>query len=74
MGSKKSEAVVSQFFSIKFVSFVTTDYLNRGKFNGMARRDWAIFMTSLILSNAYWNLVCYLGIPLVEWGREGINS
>jgi len=47
--------------------FVTTTYLRHGKFNSMSKRDWAIFMGSLIISNAYWTLECFMGITLVEW-------
>jgi hypothetical protein len=34
----------------------------------LSRRDWSIFMGSLIIGNAYWTLICYTGITLFEWG------
>ncbi|MGO9613613.1 MAG: hypothetical protein ACLPX5_11325 [Dissulfurispiraceae bacterium] len=64
---KKSEPVAFLFLSVKFDPFVTTAYMRHGKFNGMSRRDWSIFMGSLLFSNAYWTLACYMGITLFEW-------
>ena len=37
------------------------------RFNGMNKRDWQIFMGSLILGNAYWTLACFMGNTTVEW-------
>jgi len=53
---------------VSLTIFVITAYLRHGKFNGMSKRDWAIFMGSLIISNVYWTLACYMGITLFEWG------
>jgi hypothetical protein len=64
---QKSETAIFLFLSIKFDAFITTAYLRRGKFNGMGKREWAIFMGSLLLGNAYWTLSCYMGITLIEW-------
>ncbi|MBI5632355.1 MAG: hypothetical protein HZA15_02610 [Nitrospirae bacterium] len=64
---KKSDTVAFLFLSIWYDPFIVTAYLRNGKFNGMNRRDWTIFMSSLILSNAYWTLAVYMGISLVEW-------
>ena len=33
----------------------------------MNKRDWQIFMGSLILGNAYWTLACFMGNTTVEW-------
>ena len=72
---KKSDPVIFLFMSIKFDPFITTAYLRKGanQFNGMKRRDWKIFISSLILSNAYWTLACYMGITLIEWGWKQIG-
>lgn len=64
----KSEPVIFLFLSIHHDPFITTAYLRKGAYNGMSRRDWKIFMGSLIIGNAYWTLACYIGITLVEWG------
>lgn len=71
---KKSEPVVFLFLSIKFDPFVTTAYMRHGKFNGMSKRDWTIFMGSLIISNVYWSLACFMGITLVEWGWKALTK
>jgi hypothetical protein len=59
---------------IKFDPFITTAYLRHGKFSGMTKRDWTIFMSSLILGNAYWTLACYMGISLFEWGWKAVEG
>ncbi|MDZ4185266.1 MAG: hypothetical protein U1D97_09835 [Desulfuromonadales bacterium] len=71
---RKNETVVFLFLSIKFDPFVTTAYMRHGKFNGMNQRDWTIFMGSLIVSNIYWTLACYMGISLAEWGWKTISG
>lgn len=58
--------VVFLFLSIKFDAFITTAYMRRGKFNGMGKRGWAIFMGSLLISNVYWTLACFKGITIFE--------
>ncbi|MFZ5997595.1 MAG: hypothetical protein ACOYW7_08915 [Nitrospirota bacterium] len=70
---KKSDPVVFLFLSIKFDAFMTTAYMRRGKFTGMGKREWAISMGSLVISNAYWTLACYMGITLVEWGWNTVK-
>jgi hypothetical protein len=64
---QRSDPVALMLLSIYFDPFITTAYMRRGKFSGMSRRDWKIFMFSLLLGNAYWTLACYMGITLVEW-------
>lgn len=64
---RKSDPVIFLFLSIKFDPFITTAYMRHGKFNGMGRREWAIFMGSLLISNVYWTLACFMGITLFEW-------
>lgn len=64
---RQSDAVIFVYLSINRDPFITTAYLRHGKFNGMNRRDWTVFMTSLILGNAYWTFAVYMGISLIEW-------
>lgn len=64
---KRSEPVLFLFLSVWFDAFVTTAYLLKGKFNSMNKGDWTIFVGSLLISNAYWILACYMGISLFEW-------
>jgi hypothetical protein len=69
---KRSSPVIFLFLTLWFDAFTTTAYLRCGKFNGMSKLDWTIFMGSLIISNAYWTLACFMGITLVEWGWKAI--
>lgn len=64
---QKGEPMAIVVLSVKFDPFITMLYLRDGAFNGMSRRDWRIFLTSCLISNAYWILACYMGISLVEW-------
>ncbi len=43
---KKSDLLIFLFMSVKFDPFITA-YLRKGKFSGMTRRDWTIFIGSL---------------------------
>jgi len=71
---KKGDPIALFFLSIKFDPFIVTAYMRQGshKYNGLSKRDWKIFIGSLLLGNAYWTLACYLGITLFEWGWKVI--
>lgn len=64
---RSSDQVACVALSVTSDPFITTVYLRRGKFNGMTRRDWTIFLASWFIGNAYWILACYMGISFVEW-------
>lgn len=66
---RRSDPVVLIFLSIKEDAFITLIYLRHGshQYNGMAKRDWVIFLSSLVIANIYWTLAAYMGISLVEW-------
>ena len=64
---KKGDSAAFLFLSIKHNPFVTTAYLRQGKFSGMNKRDWVIFILSSLVSNAYWTFACFMGISLIEW-------
>lgn len=70
----KGNIIVFLFLSVYFDAFITTTYMRHGKhqYNGMSRRDWAIFITSVIISNVCWALAVYMGISLVEWGWKAV--
>lgn len=70
---QKSDPVVFLFLSIKFDPFITIAYMRHAKFTGMNRRDWKIFLGSLIIGNAYWTLACFMGITLLEWGWQSMK-
>jgi hypothetical protein len=72
----KGNIVVFLVLSINLDPFITTAYMRKGKhqFNGMSKRDWTIFMGSLLISNAYWTLACFMGITIVEWAWKAIKG
>ncbi len=47
--------------------FVTTIYLRHGRFDGLKRRDWIIFIASGILSNFYWTLRSYGVVVIIRY-------
>lgn len=66
---QRSDPVVLIFLSIKEDAFITLIYLRHGshQYNGMSKRDWGIFLSSLVIASIYWTLAAYMGISLVEW-------
>lgn len=48
--------------SVKYDPFITTAYLRRVAFEGMARRDWWIFLGSWIVGNASWTIIVFGGL------------
>ena len=65
---KKGDIGAMLFCSIKFDPFITVAYMRHGayQYNGLSKRDWRIFIASLIIGNAYWTAVAYTGIKIVE--------
>lgn len=51
---------IPMFFGLSILTdpFVTTVYFRRGAhlYNGLSKRDWKIFWSSVLFSNAYWTL------------------
>lgn len=62
----RGDAVAFIVLSLRFDPFITTAYLRHGAYNGLARRDWRIFLGSVVLSNAAWTFVCFGGIEVVR--------
>lgn len=56
--------------SVKYDPFITTAYLRREAFNGMARRDWVIFVSSWIIGNVTWTLLVFGGLTVTHAGWE----
>ena len=71
---KKGDLAAFLFLSLYYDPFITTAYMRHGAYNGISKRDWKILTGSLVLSNAYWTLACYMGITLVEWAWKMITS
>jgi hypothetical protein len=65
---KKSDALLLILLSIKFDPFITVVHIRHGshQYNGLSRRDWKIFITSVIIGNVYWTLAVYMGITIFE--------
>lgn len=64
---KKSDPIVMILLSIKFDPFITVIYMRHGthRFNGLSRRDWKIFFSSLLIANIYWTVISYFGINIL---------
>jgi hypothetical protein len=71
---KKGDSIAFLFLSLRFDPFITTAYMRHGKYNGMSKRDWKIFTGSLLISNVYWTLACYMGITVFEWAWKTIAN
>jgi hypothetical protein len=71
----KGDLVVFLILSVNLDPFITTTYMRHGKnqYNGMSKRDWTIFSSSVIISNAYWTLAVFMGITLGEWVWKAIT-
>jgi len=63
----RSEILTIILLSIQFDAFVATAYMRRGvgKFNGMGKRDWIIFLTSWVISNVYWTVASFFGATMI---------
>jgi len=70
----KGDLVVFLILSVNLDPFITTTYMRHGKnqYNGMGKRDWIIFISSVVISNAYWTLAVFMGITLFEWGWKAV--
>lgn len=70
---KKGNGVILVFLSIKFDPFITTAYMRQGahEYNGLSRRDWTIFLASLVIGNAYWTAIAFTGVSVIEYVGRG---
>jgi uncharacterized membrane protein len=66
---KRGDLAIMVFLSINFDPFITTAYMRKGveKYEGMNSRDWKIFVLSATIANAYWTLVAFLGVSVIEY-------
>lgn len=72
---KRSDPVALLLLSIKFDPFIITTYMRRGshQYDGLSKRDWKIFISSLLIGNVYWTLACFMGITIFEWVWTAIS-
>jgi len=59
---RRGDVPACLFLSIRYDPFITILYLRHTSYAGLNRRDWILFMTSWLIGNAYWALVCYAGV------------
>ncbi len=71
---KKSDPFAVVILSFIVDPFIVVLYMRHEnyRYNGLAKRDWIIFFTSLAIGSIYWTLVCYMGISLVEWAWKAV--
>lgn len=55
--------------SLHFDPFVTVVYLRDGSpgRSGLSRRDWAVFWSSVVISNLYWTGAVSVLIEFARW-------
>ncbi|MDD5083733.1 MAG: hypothetical protein PHT88_02200 [Candidatus Moranbacteria bacterium] len=63
----KGDALAFVGLSIISDPFVTTIYLRHGKFDGLKKKDWVIFLSSSVLSNFYWTLRSYGLVVVIRY-------
>ena len=65
---RKSDPLALVVLSIQFDPFITVAYMRHGahQYNGLSKRDWKIFISSLVIGDIYWTLAAFMGITLVE--------
>lgn len=65
---RKGEWMTFIALSIWKDPFITVAYMRKGahQYNGLSKRDWNIFLWSVVLSNAWWTLVAFGGVSVVK--------
>jgi hypothetical protein len=64
---RQSDPLACIILSLRFDPFIVTVYLRRGRFGGMTRRDWRIFLLSWVIGNVWWSIVVFTGLSAVQW-------
>ena len=64
----KSVFVTVVVLSLTSNAFVVTTYMRKGAnlYNGLTKRDWAIFVSSSLLINVYWVFIIGGGIEIIK--------
>ncbi|MFH0930136.1 MAG: hypothetical protein V1814_02690 [Candidatus Moraniibacteriota bacterium] len=65
---KRGGAIAFFALSIYTDPFTTTVYFRKGSFNGLLKKDWFIFVASVLLGNIYWIGRTYLIILVAKFG------
>ncbi|MDO8729034.1 MAG: hypothetical protein Q7K26_04060 [bacterium] len=72
----RGELVVFLFISVKWNPFICFAFMRHGahQYNGMTRRDWQIFIASVVVSNTWWTTIVFTGLTLVESVIRAVKS
>jgi hypothetical protein len=67
--TKKGDIFAFLFLSIQTDPFIVVAYMRQGanQYNGMKKRDWTIFISSLVIGNLYWTIIAYTGVSIIEF-------
>lgn len=73
---RQNKVVAFFALSVFFDPFMTTVYLRRGinSYNGLSKRDWLIFASSTVVSNAYWSVRTAVIILIIKFFWSFVNK
>ena len=65
---KNSKPLLFVFLSV-FDPFIATVYMRKGisEYNGLSKRDWMIFIMSLIIGNGIWAITVFTSLSLFQY-------
>lgn len=69
---KKGDIYAFFFLSYYYGPFCTSIYLRKGKYNGLKKRGWLIFLSSTVVCNAYWTIQIFASIEVVKYAWKNI--
>jgi len=70
----KGGLVAFMALSIYTDPFITTVYMRRGwgEYNGLSRRDWAVFLASTAVGNAYWAIRTFAILEVAKFSWKSL--
>ena len=71
---RRGSAVIFLALSIFQDPFITTAYFRQGRFDGLDKRDWRLFLASVVVSNLYWTLRSTVVVALLVAAWKWITS
>lgn len=63
----QTDSIAVLVLSLKFDAAVVTILMREGKYNGLGKRDWRIFISSLLFGSLYWIILIKTGMTAVEF-------
>lgn len=72
----KGGLVAFMVLSIYTDPFITTVYMRKGwgEYNGLSRRDWAVFLTSTAIGNAYWAIRTFAILEVAKFSWKSLGG